>query len=45
MEIIVLFLTLNFESGDGTHPSFGHHMSEVPPPDDENESNDHLKSS
>lgn len=30
--------------GDGTHPTFGHHMSEIPPPD-ELESKDHLKSS
>lgn len=34
-----------WKSGDGTHPVFGHHMSEVPPPDDMMESNDHLKSS
>lgn len=20
--------------GDGTHPDFGHHLSEVPPPDE-----------
>lgn len=31
-------------AGDGTHPEFGHHMSEVPPPE-EIESNAHLKSS
>lgn len=37
-------ISLFQKSGDGTHPLFGHHMSEVPPPD-EMLSNDHLKSS
>lgn len=29
-------------TGDGSHPIFGHHMSEVPPPD---EIQDHVKQS
>lgn len=29
--------------GDGSHPEFGHHMSEVPPPEELQD--DHLKQS
>lgn len=43
---LFLFFFFGIFAGDGTHVEFGHHMSEVPPPsDDENETNAHLKSS